>query len=537
MESDTANDIHIGVLGGIGISGLGAGLLLQIWVLALASLVTVLIFLLGYWWKTTDKEEKIVEILADPPQIDWTMASILIIGLMLNLTVASFYTAPHDFNNYLEGAQKLINGEQLYGAATQTGEVWFYGPLWAVIISAISFISTHYFALKLPAVLANTLILIPIYRLLEHYGRDAKTGTVFFMFSYVTLFNTLIGNDDAIMMFLLVSAIVFLLEKRYTLSVVTYTLSLGFKIIPIVILPAILLYLVRTKHKPIVYLLSTIMMLSAMILFFQALGQDVTYPYIHPMSDHPVALLGPMNALRMTLAWGDNLVHALTTQSLYSVDENPLKPIVDHPINNFFNGIRGYVLLFGYTLVGIYILQNRMKHKDVELLRNILLLLFTGFVFGKYFDSLYLTWAFPFLLVLMKPRANTITALYLVPLLSFGMFYKWAAPIPLTHHIVLFLTPPIIAFITYCVLDTHQIQWSYMMGVFALFRLTEAVPRPHGYAIYYYIVVLLSVPALLLWFREILRIGYTPRKQEPEPEKPEPKMEEPETLDQILDSI
>jgi hypothetical protein len=450
-----------------------------------------------------------------------TLLKLLLVALVLNTAVGFFYPSPHDFNNYLEGADRVLSGEQLYGSVTRTGEVWFYGPLWAGVLAVIvKYLGVHYFYLKLPAILAGTLMVLPVYKMLEHFRRDALHGTLFFIFSYLLLFNTLIGNDDVVMVLFVVLCIYSLLKEKIFAAGVFYTIALGFKIIPVVLLPAIIIYLVNLywdEEDPrgrISLSMTCIFLLPPCVIGFIALtqsqmlfGQDITYPYLHPFSNHPVTLLGPLNFLRMSMAFAANILHYFILGVGYALEDNPLKPVSTHPINLFVNLLRTPLLVFGYGLTLVYLFFVRMKDYDKELIRNILLLLFTGFIFGRYFDPLYLLWAFPFLLLFMNVKFNFTTTLYIAPLIVFGMFYRWTPNIPLYQHLLLHLTPFAVLLITFHSVKKWRTSWSLMMFVFAMFRITEIIPRPYLYALYYYLVVALSVPALLLCMGCILKVS------------------------------
>lgn len=320
---------------------------------------------------------------------------------------------PHDFYAYIDGANLLLEGKALYQVPTSNGKIFIYPPLFATLMAGwIAIFGTNYFLLKFPSIIFSSLTIIVLFYLLKRVSntQTAKYFTVIFSFSYMTLFSSgFWGNDDDIFLFFMITTIYLLLTKRYKLSAVNLAISILFKQIPIILFPAIIIYLYRTLgiRQIVKYIfVFTISFLILLFPFYLNSGTSVLYPYTGATNFRThystVCFLSPLNLVKTGIGIYQNAIHYLSTHTMIPYDQNPLKNTVMCPLNMFFNKIATPYSILGLILIFIYILKFKIKDAKLEFTRNLFLFIFGSLLFSKAFVPIYFQWFFPIFLILLS---------------------------------------------------------------------------------------------------------------------------------------
>lgn len=320
---------------------------------------------------------------------------------------------PHDFYAYIDGGNLLLEGKPLYQTPISNEKIFLYGPLFAALMGGwMAIFGINYFLLKFPCLIFSGLTIIPFFYLVRNVSNTqiAKYLSIIFSFSYITLFSSgFLGNDDEIFVFFMVLSIYFLFTIRYKLSALSLAIATGFKVVPLILFPAIIIYFYRTcevRQIAKYIFVFTISFLIILFPFYLNSGISVLYPYIGAPNFQThvptAACLSPLNLIRTGIGICQNAIYYFSTHSMIPYDQNPLKNLVACPLNMFFNKIATPYAILGFILIFIYIFKFRIKEEKLEFTRNSFLFIFGGLFFSKLLDDLYFFWFFPFFLLLLS---------------------------------------------------------------------------------------------------------------------------------------
>ncbi len=320
---------------------------------------------------------------------------------------------PHDFYAYIDAGKLLLDDKPLYQTPISNGKIFIYPPLFPTLMAGwIAVFGTNYFLLKFPSIIFSSLTIILFFYLLKIVSniQIAKYLSIIFSFSYITLFSSgFHGNDDDIFIFFMLTSIYLLLTKRYKLSAVNLAISIGFKQIPIILFPAIIIYLYRIwgiRQIAKYIFIFTISFLVLLFPFYLTSGISVLYPYIGAINFRThvptVGFLSPLNLIKTGIGICQNAIHYFSTYTMIPYDQNPLKGVIACPLNIFFNKIATPYAILGLILIFIYIFKFRIKDEKLEFIRNSFLFIFGELLFSKMFVHLYFLWFFPIFLILLS---------------------------------------------------------------------------------------------------------------------------------------
>ncbi len=336
-----------------------------------------------------------------------------IIRIILAYIFIQYPGIPHDFYAYIDGANLLLDGKPLYLTNISNGNIFLYGPLLAALMAGwIAIFGTDYFLLKFPSIIFSCLTIIPFFYIVKRISniQTAKYLSIIFSFSYINLYSSgFLGNDDDVFLFFMITSIYLLFTKRYKLSAVNLAISILFKQIPIILFPAIIIYLYRTlgiRQIAKYIFIFTISFLILLFPFYLNSGVAVLYPYtgaVNLQTHLPtVWALSPLNLIRTGIGIYQNAIYYFSTHTMIPYDQNPLKHVVMCPLNIFFNKIATPYGILGFILMVIYIFKFRMKDEKLEFTRNSFLFIFGSLLFSKVFCTIYVLWFFPIFLLLFS---------------------------------------------------------------------------------------------------------------------------------------
>jgi len=459
------------------------------------------------------------------------LISLIFLSFFVRIVLVPLYVdppdIPHDFYAYLDAGNTILKGGTLYVDLTSSGQPSKYGPLFALTMASwFAVFGESYTLMKIPSILFDLSTVIVIYYILKNLKGivAAKYASIFYSFSYISLWSAgALGNDDSMFMFFMILAIYLVIKDVNSMSNIIFSsislgLALGYKLTPIIILlPIIYLLYQCKKYKNIFLYIAGVISTIAIILFpfYLKAGFNVLFPY---------------NIGKMMPVDGMSLLHLIKMLSYYLIYHAEI------PYNTyqFPEWISTPFTLIGFTLVSLYILKFRLKNKDLELFRNIILFIFVGLIFSKTFYGLYVFWLLPFVLLLAAYTIDTdslknfslslyeIAGIILIissTIIHAALYRWWIDYTTLERSLILIgtLIVPIGTYLTMIKTDFKiRISWSFVMFVAVAFTKINtrvlllfgsiipsiAIERlAWGYE--YFAEIVLMLLAMLLLFRTV----------------------------------
>lgn len=320
---------------------------------------------------------------------------------------------PHDIDYYIQGAKFFIEGE-LYNHVQTNGIPFAYGPLTAIFFALFSkILGFSYFFVKLPVIIIDSLSVLVFYYILKNFTTEHKSKivSIIYSFSYLVLFSGgILGNDDSLFLFFMLLSIKFLLDHKYGLSSFSLAISAGFKLVPIILIPVIIIFLLAQDKKfknTILYLLTFCAVFSLILLpFYIESGNNALFPYLsatnmqHFSSTDGIA---PINTIKLTFAIYENVVSYLKEGHFIDAESNPLNSSTnDNTLNSMFSEYSKYIFILGYILVFFYMLKFRITNKNTEFIRNCFIVMLFGLFFSKVLYELFFIFVVPFIFILIS---------------------------------------------------------------------------------------------------------------------------------------
>jgi len=340
---------------------------------------------------------------------------------------------PHDFYAYIGGAKCILSGGALYSGDSRAMCQNLYGPALSYLFAGMLLLfGENFLLLKLPAILFESFGIVLFFYIAQQLFSDktARHLSLLYAFSYFTLISSgAKGNDDSIFMFFIILGVYLLIKGRLTLSASSIGVAAAFKVVALIMLPALLLYLYRkhTSWKLVKY--STVVAAVLLIFFVPVLSNaesDVSWYLfgnaVPTKTNQMPAHLGVFNLIRIIHRATTYLVYGgISDQSSFIVLLNSIIPTVTTAA---LLGVFGYMLFFG------------IKNAAVELMRNMFLLPLTITLSGSLATPDYLLWFLPFVFLLSggllkanvtklnKKTERTGILLLLAGVILFSAFYR-----------------------------------------------------------------------------------------------------------------
>lgn len=308
---------------------------------------------------------------------------------------------PQDFPAYIDMGKGFLSGTLYETPETQLGK---YGPLFAALIGYwIQLFTADYLLLKMPMILFNSFGAVIFFFTLKKIVAQstARYFSVLYAFSYLPMVSAgMLGNDDELFLLFQIVSFYFLLDKKLSFSAVFLAIAMGFKLIPVLILPAVLLYIYR-QHNPLksISYLVTFSGTFFMILSLSYLSgvKHVLYPYLAGewlwIDGMGVIGLIRQGYLISTYILSPSLLYEKT----FIVSLAKVTPVLMGTVFFFYIG---------------YIIRFMSENNLNDLLRNALLSIVIFLIFSPMFYSLYILWVLPFLFLICsktckkEPRFN-----------------------------------------------------------------------------------------------------------------------------------
>jgi len=315
---------------------------------------------------------------------------LIIVSYIVRLAIAPFHIMvphiPHDLYSYIGPGKCMAEGKfpfmDCLSWIKQTNQFAVYGPVLSVIFAfAYIFLGQYdFFMYKVIVILfdvANTfLVYLLTKRLLNN--KKAIYVSLLYSLSFTPLINSAVfGNDETILLFFMLLSTHFLVKKKFASSAAVYSLSFLLKPISVVIAPAILLYIYK-KHgfkTSLKYMAAGGICLAAVFSIFVLLGgfDGVTY-YINAGS---VGLEG---------GYSSNL----SAFNIFKYLTNINAGLLATPV---------MILSLAFTV--LLIINFQMKNAELELFRNVTLLIAVILLTGNVLSGIYVILFLPFLLIFL----------------------------------------------------------------------------------------------------------------------------------------
>ncbi len=356
------------------------------------------------------------------------LLSLLTISILLRLLLDLLYIyppdIPHDFYAYIGAGKAFLSGT-LYQDLSTSATGSRYGFFFAMVMGVtLKLFGESFFFLKLPSTIADLGTIVVIYYIIKNLigTSQAKYGSIFYAFSYLTLSNAMEGQDDHFFMLFMLISIYYVLKGSIITSALFTFISTGFKPTALIIVPPIMYYVYRVygakasiKYTSIV----TILLLAVLLSY----GQNAIYVY-SPAGTIYQEYSGAVGANYYTL------YHYIDYYFNYGIDS---------PYNDYVLPVKALkpFSIAGFILIIIYFYVHKLTDSKIELFRNIFMLMFVGVMLAAQGDVHYIFWYLPFITVIFvnsqkinlsefKLGIEQISiALIIISILIHATIYRW----------------------------------------------------------------------------------------------------------------
>ena len=292
------------------------------------------------------------------------------IATLVKLGLAALTIGTNDVVTWRSFADHaMLCGACAYQFPGPTGDPFNHPPFIIHFLKLIG-MSTAWFPfwLRLPAILADIGIVLIVIRLLP--SLPTRSLVLLALNPVSILVSGFHGNTDPVMIFFVVLAVYLLKTERLAWAAAAFGMALNIKVVPLLLVPAILIYIWRWKSVRGIVLFVGIAAVVVLAL---------SIPYI---------LSNPLEIVKATLGY----------RGLYGRWGLPLF-LIGFPISQAGHSIAYRVLqllVIGLTLV-LAIYLNRRK---IDLVYQIGLIFFLFFLLTPAHALQYLAWPIPFILAL-----------------------------------------------------------------------------------------------------------------------------------------
>lgn len=408
---------------------------------------------------------------------------LLSVSLILRIILDYIYiyppNIPHDFYAYI-GAGKSFLSNTLYQDLSTSATGSRYGFFFAIIMGAtLKLFGENFFFLKLPSTFADLGTIVVIYYIIKDLigTTQARYGSIFYAFSYLTLSNVMEGQDDHFFMLFMLIAIYYVLKGNILTSAIFTFISAGFKPTALIIIFPIAYYIYRAHDikSSIKYILVTAILLLTVLLSY---GSNALYVY------SPAGTLYQVNSG----AVGANYY------TLYHYFDYYFNYGINYPYTEYVLPIQALkpYSISAFILIIIYAFTHKLKNPKIELFRDIFVLLFVGVMFAAQGDVHYIFWYLPFITVLfINSQKNNLsefklTTEYLgIILITIGILihasiYKWDFVPYTTIDRLIIISGSLMAGIG-TVLMLNKLPQKYCLGMITLWYAVEL--QLHSYVL------------------------------------------------------
>jgi len=404
---------------------------------------------------------------------------LILVSYLVRIILSPFFIMfphiPHDFYAYVGSGKCMAEGKYLMFVCTawggRQGEISVYGPFFGTLMMFwyLLFGEFNFFMYKIPSIIFDTLNVLMIYFIGKKLFNKklAFYLSLLYCFSFITLYNSaVLGNDDMIAMFFVLGSLYFLIDKKLSISAGFSSVSIMFKIIGIVSLPAVFYYI------------------------FRKYGLNTLFKYIFLLGIVYLIFLSPF------------ILIAGPEKALYYIFGSPITTKQEGGYMGFcniFNYITNInvdflvmpILISSYLVtISLFFIQ-KLKNYEMELFRNITLLWIASLVFGGMLISVYQYLVFVFLIVFLGLKFKRkkliikqwVFGLFLIfaSLLIYSIIYRWSvveySNIDRILLLSITITSPLGVFLLLNNLKmNYRIIWSFIILAVVMWDTVHAAP-------------------------------------------------------------
>ena len=402
---------------------------------------------------------------------------LILVSYLVRIILSPFFIMfphiPHDFYAYVGSGKCMAEGKYLMFVCTawggRQGEISVYGPFFGTLMMFwyLLFGEFNFFMYKIPSIIFDTLNVLMIYFIGKKLFNKklAFYLSLLYCFSFITLYNSaVLGNDDMIAMFFVLGSLYFLIDKKLSISAGFSSVSIMFKIIGIVSLPAVFYYIFR-KYG-----------LNTLLKYILLLG-IVYFIFLSPF----ILIAGPERALFYIFGSSHTTKQTGGYMSFYNIFNYATNINVDFLILP--------IVFLSYLITFCLFFIRKLKNHEMELFRNITLLWIASLLFGGILVAPQQYLIFVFLLILIGyhiKKKNSITqviggTLIFISLLVISVIYRWGVVQYSSIDRILFLsitiTSPLGVFLLLNnVKMDYRIIWTFIILAVVIFETSMAAP-------------------------------------------------------------
>jgi len=324
--------------------------------------------------------------------------TLIIISYVVRLAIAPFHImvphTPHDVYAYIGPGKCMVEGKfstkDCLSWQKYSGQPTVYGPVLSPIfaIAYMAFGQYDFFMFKAISIAFDAANTVLIYLLTKKLLNQklAVYASFIYCLSFMPLFNSaVLGNDEMIIIFALLLGTYFLFTKRLFLSATSYAILVLLKSFPIVIAPALLLYVykkygLKTGFKFSIF--GAVFLFIAFSIFIALGGIEKTTFYLNS------GYVGPDEGYNTNL-------------SIFSI----FRYVTN--INLSFLTIPALFISLFLTL--LLTLKFPMKNLEIEFMRNTTLFMVATLFASNLLSGIYTIYFFPFFLILVTTKIKSST--------------------------------------------------------------------------------------------------------------------------------
>lgn len=340
---------------------------------------------------------------------------ILFLGLLFRYIFAWFTISPLDADSFYRIYTEMKNGQGIYSPN------WFYfnnPPVWGWLIWLCGNVAEKTnlslsFLLKIPLIISDLLISLLIFKY-ALTKKNFRTGICYFALVFLNPLLITVSSyqgqmESLFLYFLLLSALVLhklpITNRTIILAGMLFGLSCTVKVIPLMVLPVFLIYLVKNQSSLSKKISSAVIFTTSSLLPMVI----VFLPFLSNLSEIFLRIF----AYRPPFwgFWG--------IVSIYSLIDLFL------PMPVFFKNLLStnqLIVLF----LGIFFYLFIILRQKNNLIKSILIAFLSIYITSTFFSPHYLVWIVPFLSIMLIDFKKSKTVSFLVySLLSFLIEISW----------------------------------------------------------------------------------------------------------------
>lgn len=321
------------------------------------------------------------------------------IATLVKLVLAAVTIGTNDVATWRAFADNaMLCGRCAYQFPGPYGDPFNHPPFIIHVLKLIGMSSTAWFPfwIRLPAILADIGTVLVVTRLIP--GISTRLIVLLALNPVSILVSGFHGNTDPVMIFFLVLAVYFLKTNRFNWAAAAFGMAINIKVVPLLVVPAILAYIWSRKSARNVVLFVSIAAVVVLAL---------SMPYI--LSNPPGIVKSTLEYRGLYGRWGISLV------------------LAGFPISRAGHEI-AYRVLQVFVIALTLALSIYLNRRKIDLIYQIGLIFFLLFLFTPAHALQYLAWPVPFILALgfwWSLAYYTSAGLYLFVTYNFWSKGQW----------------------------------------------------------------------------------------------------------------